>query len=210
MSWKVVAEYPKYMISESGEVKSFHLGKEKILTHRIKNGYHYIGLSKGNGGRERKMLFIHRLVAMTFLSNSKKLSQVNHIDGNKSNNHVNNLEWCTPAYNTQHAYDTGLKVTPKGEDVHNSTLTEETARDIFKILKGASSYSEVEKKYNISKAVIASLVNGKTWKHLNLKLDRKKDCLACGVDISDKHMRATTCSKKCNSRYQYLKKKGEL
>lgn len=58
---------------------------------------------------KQRRCFVHRLIALTFIPNPNDLPQVNHKDGNKKNNHVSNLEWCTCAHNIQHAIRTGLK-----------------------------------------------------------------------------------------------------
>ncbi len=84
-----------YSISESGEVYS-HINN-KFLKHNIsKNGYATVQLFKNKIG---KRLLVHRLVAKTFIPNVQNLPQINHIDENKLNNNVSNLEWCTPKYN---------------------------------------------------------------------------------------------------------------
>lgn len=94
-----------YEISNFGNVKSNKKTTEKILKNKTVNGYKYISF-KVEG--KIKNFYIHRLVAIHFIPNPKNKLQVNHIDGNKSNNHINNLEWCTPRENSQHSYDIGL------------------------------------------------------------------------------------------------------
>lgn len=69
------------------------------------NGYEFVGLSVDG---KTKNFMRHRLVALAFIPNPQNLPYVNHIDGDKKNNHVNNLEWCTPKENVQHAIRTGL------------------------------------------------------------------------------------------------------
>lgn len=81
----------------------------KTLVQRVKNGYATVGLQI-NG--KKKMFFVHRLVACFFnplgYSLTEKHMQVNHKNGNKLDNHIDNLEWVTPSENTKHAYDMGL------------------------------------------------------------------------------------------------------
>lgn len=69
---------------------------------------------------EEKAFSVHRLVAEAFLSNPKNFSQVNHKDGDKRNNSLNNLEWCSNAQNVQHAYDSGIREKLSGSKHHNS------------------------------------------------------------------------------------------
>ena len=96
-----------YYITEFGNVYN-------SKTHKVLNwcdngtGYMYVTLLI-NG--KRKNYTIHRLVAEAFVSNPNNLPTVNHIDGNKLNNHYSNLEWCTVAYNNQHAVNNGLRNT---------------------------------------------------------------------------------------------------
>ena len=108
--WKDIKDYEgKYQISNLGNVKSInynHTGKEKILKLKInRRGYQFITLYKDN---KKYYPAVHRLVAETFILNPDKLEQVNHIDGNKRNNSVSNLEWCTNLENMRHADRTGL------------------------------------------------------------------------------------------------------
>lgn len=119
--WKYIPQlFPFYMAHPSGYIRScrhftdelcrghnlykFYPGKQLIGTLN-QDGYYHVMIS--TRGRSRYMS-IHRLVAATFLPNPDGLPQVNHIDGNKTNNVVTNLEWCSRIHNMQHARDTGL------------------------------------------------------------------------------------------------------
>lgn len=104
--WKDVKGYEGlYQVSNHGRVKSLnynHTKKEKVLVPlKHQNGYLFVNI---NG----KQQSIHRLIAKTFIPNQKNKNQVNHIDGNKENNRIDNLEWCTAKENTRHAYKNGL------------------------------------------------------------------------------------------------------
>lgn len=86
--------------------------KGKLLSPGITNkGYRVINVP--NGKYKHKLVFLHRMIAMTFIPNPNNKPQVNHIDGDKLNNRVDNLEWVTCAENIQHAYKTGLNPGPK-------------------------------------------------------------------------------------------------
>lgn len=106
--WKPVKGYEGvYEISNRGRV--VRIETEKLLQPAVaKNGYYIVSLWSNNKGKTH---YIHRLIAEAFIHNPnpKKFRTVNHIDGNKLNNEIPNLEWCTYSRNNQHAYDTGLK-----------------------------------------------------------------------------------------------------
>lgn len=93
-----------YKISTNGKVYSLKRKKiKRIDTNR--HGYERVNLFKNGRG---KHFLVHRLVAQAFIPNPNNYSFVNHIDGNKLNNDVNNLEWCTWSQNMIHAYSHGL------------------------------------------------------------------------------------------------------
>ena len=100
-----IIDFPGYYITEEGKV--FHENKE-LKPEKTKKGYLRIGLQK-NCKRYRKL--IHVLVAEAFLSKPNNMVQVNHINGNKTDNHVSNLEWITGSENVKHSY-IKLKRTP--------------------------------------------------------------------------------------------------
>jgi hypothetical protein len=96
-----------YEISSFGNVISNNFGKRKVLKYGLMNsGYKMVSLKKDC---KQKMCSIHRLVAIAFLPNENNLPQVNHKDGNKLNNNLDNLEWCTRSENIKHMYNNGLK-----------------------------------------------------------------------------------------------------
>lgn len=101
--WKEITEYGgDYLVSNYGRVKSLKSNKElilKLVTHH--KGYYKAQLLKNN---KKKAFFVHRLVAQAFIPNPENKLQVNHKDGDKKNNHVENLEWTTQSENLKHSY----------------------------------------------------------------------------------------------------------
>ena len=106
--WKDIAGYEGiYKISNLGEVKSsYNKNGIKLLKGRISNsGYRRVVLVKN---KEKRCPNVHRLMAINFIENKENKPQVNHIDGNKLNNRLDNLEWSDRSENMKHAYNTGL------------------------------------------------------------------------------------------------------
>ena len=138
--WKDIVGYEGlYQVSNLGRVKSlpkmvgFRKQSEKqcaIFTD--KRGYCKTNLYKNN---THKQVYVHILVASAFLPNPANKPQVNHIDGDKSNNQIHNLEWCTAKENVIHAYRTGLKVGKKGEQhpMYGKKHNEETRKKLSEL-----------------------------------------------------------------------------
>lgn len=104
----------------------------------------------------RKDQFVHRLVAIAYLPNPENKQTVNHIDGNKENNHVTNLEWCTRSENSQHAYDTGLKKPYTGiKDRGNNKFADEW----YELFNQGMSLRKIGKQYNVSHHTILRTIN---------------------------------------------------
>lgn len=107
--WKDIKGYEGlYKISNYGRIINKNNKVKNIGVY--KNGYLYLDLYKNN---KRQKKLVHRLVAEIFLENKNNLPEVNHIDGNKQNNRVDNLEWCTCSYNLKEAYRLKLRKVSK-------------------------------------------------------------------------------------------------
>lgn len=100
---KPIPNHPNYLISTNGEIYSLHRNK-LIAQATTKKGYLQVKLYTN---KQPYNLLVHRLVALTYLPNPDNLTDVNHKDCNKANNHVDNLEWCTHSDNLKHAYING-------------------------------------------------------------------------------------------------------
>lgn len=105
---------------------------------------------------------IHRLVAKYFVNTVENKEQVNHIDGNKQNNHYSNLEWCTTQENTKHALENGL-ANARGEKHGASKLIPENVIDIR---NSSLSPKELSIKYNICFQIVSDIKLRKRWKHI--------------------------------------------
>ena len=103
--WLVIEDFPNYEVNNYGEVRNRKTGR--ILKQQInEKGYHTVTLYKDYIPYNQR---VHRLVANAFYDGDHDGLDVNHIDGNKSNNHLSNLEICTRKHNIIHAFSTGLK-----------------------------------------------------------------------------------------------------
>lgn len=146
--WKVIEGHENYSISDDGRVMNNRNGNI-LKAFETYNGYLRVGL---NG----KYIRVHLLVANAFLQSTKREGmQVNHIDGNKLNNHVSNLEWCSAKDNIRHAYEIGLKVVSY-KNIHEPKAVIQTDLDDNFIAR-YESLKEVERTLgfnnsNISKA----------------------------------------------------------
>lgn len=153
--------FEDYLIGDDGTVISLKNGLRKILKqNKIKNGY-YVVYPSENG--KKTALYVHKIVAETFLTNPNDLPVVNHKDGDKSNNSVGNLEFTTYSKNNEHAYRTGLK--PSGENFYNAKLTEVQAREIKRLGKYGT-FQEIADRYGVTKATIRDIIVGRTWKNI--------------------------------------------
>lgn len=168
--WKDIEGYNgDYQISNRGRVKSLKCNsgsKESppyILKDKKDHGYRRIALYKNNNP---KFYRIARLVAMHFVSNPKNKSQVNHINGDKTDDRAINLEWTTPKENTRHAHNMGLVDSAIGENASGSKLTSKQVVNIKKLLKQGVTQKEIAKKYPVTQVSIHKIKHGKTWTHI--------------------------------------------
>jgi hypothetical protein len=170
--WKDVVGYEGlYQVSNLGNVKRlsvnklngrfFSICKEKILKDK-KNKYGYVNITLTNDGNVKTFLS-HRLVAIAFIPNLKNKPCVNHINGIKYDNRVENLEWVTAKENTKHAYDTGLQKSVKGELHCQSILTE---KKVLEIRASNLKQKDLAVIYNVGYKLISQIKLRKTWKHI--------------------------------------------
>lgn len=157
--WKVVKGFENYLVSSLGNVKNIN-GKLKKIVYDSKNNYGYVELWKNNKGKKFR---IHRLVAETFIPNTLGKEQVNHIDGDKKNNCVSNLEWVTPKENIRHAIENDLSSIKYGSKNLASKLKEEDVKYIRENAGINKSVKELSKIYNVSTTTIYNIINYKKW-----------------------------------------------
>lgn len=159
--WKPVTGYEdRYEVSSFGEVRK-KATKTPVGQWANSNGYIIVRLSK-----PRKQFRVHRLVALAFISNPNDKPFINHIDANKSNNSVGNLEWRDHLHNLNHAR--ALKLITDdywvGKRSPNAKLSDETAKAIKDEYKnGKTSWIKLSKKYNVSKRTVGRIIKGESY-----------------------------------------------
>lgn len=167
--WKQIPNFRRYYASNLGRIKSIkHRGgnEERLINTCISGGYYKSVFLNDNG--EYKSINAHRLICLAFhpIENYENL-EVNHKDGNKLNNNIDNLEWCSRKQNIEHSIINGLQKAFKGEEVGNSKLKEYQVTEIrekFKPYVYTRKMLAIE--YQISEATIKDIVNRKTWNHI--------------------------------------------
>lgn len=167
VSWKDIEGYEgRYQVSDTGLVRSLLHGEPRVLKNtKTHQGYQRVGLAYGRS--KQKKALVHRLVAKAFIPNRQTKPYVNHINGNKKNNQVSNLEWCTQSENVQHSYDTGLQVFVRGNEHFNSKLTENKVREIRKLWDtGLYLQKEIGIKFGVNQQTISRAIRGDCWGHV--------------------------------------------
>ena len=154
-----------YLINNNGDIYSIRSSKN-MSPGRNKKGYRQTIL-RGDNGTQSQAIRIHRQVAIHFISNPNNYEQVNHIDGNKENNSVDNLEWCTNRENALHALNMGLRDNiKKGCDVYNSRFNVQDVLRIRELLSNGIKHSDIANEYNISKSAITAINTRRTYKNI--------------------------------------------
>lgn len=156
-----------YAINRQGEIWSYYANKILSQKHTYR-GYYCVGLRKK--GIARKFCLVHRLVANTFIPNPENKPDVNHIDCNKLNNYVENLEWCTASENMQHAKANRLVNTPEQQNKIREScgyLTIEQANEIRRLYE-TKKYTQksVGALFGVSDSVVYWILKNKTYREL--------------------------------------------
>jgi hypothetical protein len=148
---------PLYTVDEFGIVEN---SKGKVLKqYEWENGYKRVYLFKEG---KYYLRYVHRLVAESFVICTDDNYVVNHKDGDKHNNHKDNLEWVSQSYNRQHAYDIGLQ--PKGEDHPNTKLGDATVKFIRSC---KDSNREMAELFGVSSSHISGIRRGTKRKEIH-------------------------------------------
>lgn len=175
-----------YQINKLGQVLSLpkerrggqgvYMSKSKLLNISVSRfGYKYVSL-KTNG--KMKHISIHRLLAIIFIPNPQNYPIINHKDGNKDNNSLDNLEWCTYKQNNDHAIQCGLARRAVGVNAPKAKLKPEDIPKIIEMRSKGTSYAEIGRKYNVAAGSIKAICVGKTWK--SILVNHKEEVYALG------------------------------
>lgn len=178
MMESAVQNFSNYVASSDGALFSLnynHTGRRKELKQKMMRGYLNVGITNDDG--VRKFLRVHRIIAQCFIDNPEGKPEVNHINGNKSDNRAENLEWVTISENRQHAFRTGLQKphscnmngNSQGSKLPQSKLTEADVSAIRKHHKETRKRGEKTwEQFGISETNYWYVVSNKnrTWKHV--------------------------------------------
>jgi hypothetical protein len=148
----------EYSIDTNGVVVNETTGN--ILKGRIKNGYHLVCINQ-------KYHPVHRLVALAFIKKDTNRKYVNHKDGNKANNHVTNLEWCTHQENMTHAKNTGLWVKKIGVEHGKCKTNEQEVRKVCELLEKGKNWQYIKHLVYMTRNTYLNIRRRSTWKHIS-------------------------------------------
>ncbi len=141
--------------------------EEKILKgHVDTKGYIQVEFKRN---RRRHIIALHRLIALAFIPNPENKPQINHINGNKTDNRIENLEWCTGSENVRHAWNNRLNHALHGEQHPNAKLTNEQAKWVKEhYIPRDKEYgvNAMARKFNVSTTPIYNILKKKGWKHI--------------------------------------------
>lgn len=151
----------QYLVSDSGKILS-QITDKFIGTNKDAYGYYRFSCMIDGSYRH---IPVHRAVALTWIDNPDNLPFVNHIDGDKTNNSVDNLEWCTDTHNKRHAKELGLMA--KGSEHWNTKLTDEVVNMICEMFAYGYTTGDVVKAFNVSRGTALNIRARRTWTHIS-------------------------------------------
>ena len=175
-NWKTIPNYSLYQASEDGEIKTFNwknTGQTRIMKPAFDNcGYLRTMIKNDNGKFDT--IKVHRIIAQTFIPNPENKPQVNHKNGIKSDNSIDNLEWSTVSENIRHSFDSGFHPSRKGENNPSAKISEREVLEIRALyipskggkIKDRLTKSQIAEMYKVSVSLIKRIVTNQTWNHL--------------------------------------------
>lgn len=184
--WKDVVGYEGiYQISNLGRVKSLDRVEEvhrldidkiirrprrgRILKQKLNQAGYFVLHFRNTNGNGESWPQLHRLLGIAFLPNPENKPTINHKDGVKTNNSLDNLEWATMSENTQHAYDMGLAksrikdYSKSGEENHNAKLTYDLADKIREDRASGMVLTSIAEKYNLGTSTVHRVCTNQRW-----------------------------------------------
>jgi predicted XRE-type DNA-binding protein len=169
--WKPIEDFEKYEISTLGNVRRSDNHKPLKVSHskrpikeNRRDPYRY-GTVTVRNTEISKSCKVHRLVALAFIPNPHNYPHVNHINGDKFDNSMVNLEWIMPSANQVHALEIGIN-TNTGERAYCSKLTKEQVEQIIRIGKtGALKQRQIAECFGVARQQISRIIRGQRWKY---------------------------------------------
>jgi hypothetical protein len=151
-----------YFVTETGIIFGKYRDNAPLKQKTDRYGYKAVTLCVDGKAIHKT---VHRLVAECFIENPNNLPQVNHIDHDKTNNNVNNLEWCDAAYNAAEKVRYGKQA--KGSSIGNSCHTEDQVIMVCQMIQDVYRNCDIEKQTGVSRPAVNSIRNKKTWTHIS-------------------------------------------
>lgn len=168
--WRVGSTYKHLAVTRDGRVKNLNTRRE-LATTVGKTGYSQFAIRLGGRKGKPRLVKVHRLVAEAWIGPAPTpRHQVNHKNGVKTDNRVENLEWVTPAENIRHAFRRGLISTSRGEDRHNAKLTDDAVRRIRRVYRpGHPRYGAraLGREYGVHHKQVSMAARGLAWTHVD-------------------------------------------
>lgn len=164
---KIIHNFPEYCAHSDGFIVSYKHNKRRVMVGgRTKEGYPHVSLRHNC---VQSQALVHRLIALSFLSNPNNCTEVNHIDGNKQNNSASNLEWVTASMNMGHSVRTGLWTEPTTE--HYALIHKRAGEAVAIFTKGQAAHiagisgmslRKMAEEFGCSRDTIKRIRNGTT------------------------------------------------
>ena len=202
-TWKIIPSYPYYSASSLGRIKrnagTPRCSKDRVLKQRITN-YGYLIVSPLRPNTKQRPITVHRLVLEAFCGEiPADKEQGNHLNGIKTDNRIENLEYVSRGENIKHSYDTKLHGHYKGENASASKLTDKAVIDILNRIANREYRKDIATLYGISTKTIADIVCGDHWTHIprpDLSTKRQGRHILVEADVIEiKQLIGTTSSR---------------
>jgi len=179
--WRDVPNFEGYQVNSIGKVRSvdrFCGDRRGVIHGKLlkpfinRRGYLEVNLYKNSKSTTK---IIHRLVAKAFIPNDFNKPQVNHIDGNKLNNKVSNLEWMSNSENQLHAYSLGLQPSRAGENNVKAKITDKSVTELKVLYNSGKTIVDISNIMNINVSIIRNIIYGRTWKTNTIEIIKRDD-----------------------------------